>query len=140
MLSQEVAKFHEMSPADVKFDNGEKLTTMEFQRPLSQDGEAAMFSVPIYSKDTREDISNRVNFLMSVAWDRLEMHNRAVMQNELDLCAEVKTRIEKEISEYEAKDQKPPKRLVVGLEKIKLKLTGIEKVLNPAEIAELQQG
>jgi len=128
MLVKDHAKYHAMKPEDIKWD-GPKVATIEYLRPTSNDGEQVSLAIPVFKDDSREQLTDRINFLYSVVQDRMEDNNKAVMESNQKHYNQVKDRLLVSMKKYEDKNQKPPKKMVDALERVELILTGAEEAL-----------
>ncbi len=129
MLVSDHAKYHSMKPSDIKW-SGKKVAAIEYLRPTSNDGEQVSLAIDIFIDDTREQLTDRINFLYSLVQDRMEDNNKAVLENNQKHYNTVKDRLLTSIKKYEDKDQKPPRKTIDALEKVELILTGAEEVLH----------
>lgn len=84
-LSSKHRKYHELSPCDVFTKEETPITSYDVGRATSATGEQFHFSCPVYKSDTREELNNRIQFLMSIVQDRLEEENEAMQEAEAEV-------------------------------------------------------
>jgi dipeptidase len=128
MLVRDHEKYHKMGAGDIKW-SGNKVGQIEFLRPTSGDGEQCSVACEIFHDDTREDITKRFNWLFSIVQDRLEDQNRAVHEAKSRYLDKVEERFKAQVKEYTDKGQKPPKKMLEGLESVALQRADLEEVL-----------
>src|SRR5580692_600922 len=75
MMLPEHEKYHKMPASEAHI---KEKTIMHVSRSTAQTGEQFHAEIPIYPEDTREQIKDRTNFMLSIIQDRLEDENRAV--------------------------------------------------------------
>jgi hypothetical protein len=120
-----------MDATQIKWgDPAKKVSQIEFLRPTSGDGEQVSLACEIFSDDTRKEIEDRFNFLFSIVQDRLEDQNKAVHEAKSKYLDKVEQRFRAQAQEYTDKGQKPPKKILAGLESVALQRADLEEVLN----------
>lgn len=124
MLLQDHEKYHNMSPADIKWE-GTKVCEFEVARQTEATGEQFCIKIPLFLEDTREVLMDRVNFVYSIIQDRMEDENKATVQAAIDRSQKIYDGVKAKIGEYEAKNQKPPKKLIESLEQAELNLASL---------------
>jgi multidrug efflux pump subunit AcrB len=75
MILPEHEKYHKMNAKEA--DIREK-TIMHVSKTTSMGGEQLHAEIPIYPDDTREQITDRMNFMFSLLQERLETENKAI--------------------------------------------------------------
>lgn len=95
MLLEEHKIYHELGPKDVRWADEEEKTACEVHivRQTSATGEQINISVPLFAKDSREDVKSRLGMVYSILQDRMEEENKAL------IALEEKVKAKKEAEE-----------------------------------------
>jgi hypothetical protein len=115
MLVKEHEKYHKMCPKDIRWD-GTKVSEIEVARQTEATGEQFCIKIPVFLEDSREILMDRVNFIYSIIQDRMEDENKATVEAARKRGETIRDNVAAKIAEYEAKNQKPPKKLIESLE------------------------
>lgn len=108
-----------MEPKDIKW-TGTKVSEIEVCRQTEATGEQFVIKIPVFLEDTREVLTDRLNFIYSIMQDRMEDGNEAIRISAINRGKTIISNLEVQAKDYESKGQKVPKKVTGALEQARV--------------------